>query len=219
MNKLLKTLAKPLHAWTRKRRASYYKKLQKRLTNTTPTIIANDCFGGLIYHNLGLRFTSPTVNLYIEKDDFIVFVQHLKEYLDADIVEIPNSNTPYPMGKMIYNDTPVRLHFMHYGTFEQAKQKWNERKQRIDWNNIYVILTIESDATQDDIIRFDNLPYKNKLLIVDKNEFDYPYAVTCSVLQKKNYRHGKILEYKSRFSKKRYMDDIDYVRFLNQPNE
>ena len=219
MNKFLKILAKPFHSWTNKRRNSYYKKMQQRLTNTTPTIIASDCFGGLVYHNLGLQFTSPTINLYIEKDDFIAFVQHLKEYLDTDIIEIPNSDTPYPMGEMIYNNIPVRLHFMHYDTFEQAKQKWNERKKRINWNNIYVILTIESNATQEDISLFDNLPYNNKLLIVDKNEFNYTHAVTCSVFQKKNYRHGKILDYTSRFSKKRYMDEIDYVSFLNQPNE
>ena len=219
MNNFLKSLAKPFHRWTQKRRDAYYKKMRTTLQNTTPTIIASDCFGGLVYHNLGLQFRSPTVNLFIEKEDFFHFVQNLKEYLQNDVTDITTDNDAYPMGQIIYNNTPIRIHFMHYNTFEQAKEKWEQRKQRIDWNNLYIILTIESKPTQEDISRFNSLPYQNKLLIVNDDNPAYPNAVTCSVFKKRDYRHGKILDYTSRFSVKRYMDEIDYVSFLNQPNK
>lgn len=52
-----------------------------RLTNTTPSIIANNCNAGVICHDLGLRFLSPTVNLYIPFPDYVRFCQRLDHYL------------------------------------------------------------------------------------------------------------------------------------------
>lgn len=36
-----------------------------RLENSDITILSNNCIGGIIYHKLGLRFKSPTINLLI----------------------------------------------------------------------------------------------------------------------------------------------------------
>lgn len=33
-------------------------KLRSRIKNTAPTIISNNCIAGIIYHNLGLKFSS-----------------------------------------------------------------------------------------------------------------------------------------------------------------
>lgn len=196
-------------------RKIYYKGLRKKLKVTNPTIIARDCFGTFIYNNLGLKFNSPTINLFFTKEDFIVFVQHLSGFLQSELIEIKDQSIPYPIGKLEYGGNSIQINFMHYSTFEEAKCKWDERKKRVDYSNIYIIQLIADGVTEDDIRNFDSLPYKNKLLITNNNITNSKNVVTHSVFNKTDYLPGEILAYKSQFALRRYMDDIDYVGFLN----
>ena len=41
--------------------------------NKNFTIIARDCVGGILYHQLGERFLSPTINLFFTPEDFNYF--------------------------------------------------------------------------------------------------------------------------------------------------
>lgn len=40
----------------------YYRDCRRRLTNSDFTIIAPNCYAGIMYHRLGLQFLSPTIN-------------------------------------------------------------------------------------------------------------------------------------------------------------
>lgn len=130
------------------------KNMRKKLKNN-PSIITNHCIGGIISHDLGLKFLSPTVNLKILPDDFIKFVENLDKYLNSEFVKI-ESDLPYPVAKL----DDITVYFVHYKTFEEAVEKWNERKQRIDFNNIRVIMTARDGASNQTLERFDALPYK-----------------------------------------------------------
>ena len=196
-------------------RKIFYYGFKKRLTNKTPTIISSDCFGGVIYHNLGLRFKSPTINLYFEKEDFFEFVNNLNGYLEAELIEQEDKNKTFPVGKLMFNDKKITVNFMHYSSFDEARAKWNERKKRIDFSNIYITQIIK-DATEKDINIFDSLPYEKKMLITSRNLTNSKYVKTHNVLEKEDYRSGEIIKYKNRLSVKRYVDDIDYVDFLNK---
>ena len=61
-------------------------KQRKRLRNFNPTIISNNCTAGFIYHDLGLEFRSPTINLTIKQ--FPLFIAHLPHYLNCELMEI-----------------------------------------------------------------------------------------------------------------------------------
>ena len=61
-------------------------KQRKRLRNFNPTIISNNCTAGFIYHDLGLKFLSPTINLTVK--DFPLFISHLEHYLSCELIEI-----------------------------------------------------------------------------------------------------------------------------------
>ncbi len=130
------------------------KNMRKKLKNN-PSIITNHCIGGIISHDLGLKFLSPTVNLKILPDDFIKFIQNLDKYLNAEFVKI-ESDLPYPVAKL----DDITVYFVHYKTFEEAVEKWNERKQRIDFNNIRVIMTARDGASYETLKSFNDLPYK-----------------------------------------------------------
>ena len=59
-----------------------------RLKNTDVTLIASNCNGCCILHDLGLKFNSPFVNLWVEPSDFIKLCENLKDYLQYDLVFI-----------------------------------------------------------------------------------------------------------------------------------
>lgn len=57
---------------------------RKKLKNKTFSLFLSNCNGGIIYHDLGLQFKSPTINLWISPKDFIHFCENLREYLNTD---------------------------------------------------------------------------------------------------------------------------------------
>ena len=54
---------------------------QSKLKTRKFTIISSNCVGGCLYHDLGLQFTSPTINLIIP--DSLKFFEDLKHYLSV----------------------------------------------------------------------------------------------------------------------------------------
>ena len=200
-----------------KRRLKIHGAFRKKLKNETPSIIANNCFGTMIYYHLGLRYMSPTINLFIKKDEYLTFVSKLREYLDAEMTEVTDTDTKYPVGELVYDGKAVRIYGMHYKSFDELKEKWNERKKRMDYDNLFIVLTTLV-FTKSDAAVFDDLPYGNKLVVTGRSECDRPYITFHKVLKDESYDIGRFVQYDSRFSVKKPMDDIDYVGFLNGKN-
>ena len=196
-------------------RGRHLRRLRRRLRNPEPTIIADTCIGGIIYHNLGLRFTSPTINMWITQEDYFVFLEELRGFLSVDPAEVTDSGYSYPVGELTYNGKTVRIHGNHYADFEEFKDKWNERRQRVDYDNLFII-TLKTHFSKEEIERFEALPFENKLMITGKTEIERPFIVHHRLIDKKNYVPGMLMGYKSQLSVKRYMDDMDYVGFLNK---
>ena len=92
-------------------------------------ILANNCIAGICYHDAGLEFLSPTINLTI--DDFLLFCKHIDSYLSCEIEEIVDSNQNCPVGVIKHNSLPpIRIRFVHYNSFAEAKRKFMERSKR-----------------------------------------------------------------------------------------
>ena len=164
---------------------------------------------------MGLKFCSPTINLYFSKEDFILFCENLRGFLTSELTEFVDPDLTFPVGILKYNDTCIKINFLHYSSFEEAKEKWDERKERVDYSNIVIIWVIPEQLTEKDIRRFDSLPYKRKLLISYDNITNSKNVVINRVFKKKNFYPGKIMSYPSIFSTKKYLDEIDYVDLLN----
>ena len=61
-------------------RATLNKKNRRNLLNRNFSLISANCTGGIISHDLGLQFLSPTVNLFMNGKDFVKFCSDLKHY-------------------------------------------------------------------------------------------------------------------------------------------
>lgn len=51
----------------------------------TPTLLCPNCIGGILFHDLGLKFQSPTVNIMMTQTDFVRFVLNLDYYLSQEL--------------------------------------------------------------------------------------------------------------------------------------
>ena len=188
-----------------------YKELKKRkLRNYNPTIISSNCNGGIIYHDLNLPFNSPTINLSMDTDDFIKLVSNMKYYLGQEIVEIEDKNYQFPCGML----DDIKIRFNHYDTFEEAVYKWNERKKRINWDNIYIMGIDGDKASYSSLKKFDKLPYKNKVIFTHRDYPEIKSSYKISGFEDKD-EVGVLIYFKKKFFIRRYLDDFVYVSFLN----
>lgn len=201
-------------------RKQYNSIKRSRLKNHSPTIISRNCIGGIIYHDLGLKFTSPTVNISMDNADFITFIENLELLTrnDAVLTEISVEDCNYPVGLLCNGEISVRIEFVHYKSFKEAKLKWFERTSRMNYQNIYIIWEYaKKDGPDQELwLRYKSLKYQKKILITGNCFPIKDKDVFYTDLYNQNYKYGKILEYKNgcKFYK-RYLDDFDYVSFLN----
>ena len=109
-----------------------------RLKNKDVSLICSNCAGGILYHWLGLKFNSPFINLYMTGEDYIKTLENWEDFLNTEIVEDTNADKIYPVG---IGHLGVKIHFMHYATFDEAIEKWNQRKARINPDNTAFMFT------------------------------------------------------------------------------
>lgn len=188
-----------------------FKELRRaKLRNRQPSIIASNCIGTFMYYDMKLKFNSPTINLSFDMNDYVRFLENLAWYLEQPVVPYEDDRFDYPCGMI----GDVEIRFNHYKTFEEAAAKWNARKERIDWNNLFVIGIDGDGCTYESLQRFDALPYPNKVIFTHK---PYPEFSSAYYLPGFETRDGvfQITDCRNQFRIRRYMDAFDYISFLN----
>ena len=188
-----------------------YKTIRRlRLKNRRPTIISDNCNAGIIYHDLGLPFLSPTINLFFMPEDYLKFLQNLRHYTQIAPTETTDATVQWPVGML----EDVKIHFMHYKTFAEAKEKWIARATRIDFDNLFVMMSEKNDCTYQQMQIFDSLPFQSKVLLTHK---PYP-GLRCSVCIpgfEDRDDLGVVTDFRPGLLRRRYLDSFDYVSFLN----
>lgn len=201
-------LAQKLH---KKMREYFVCPKQKRLlTNHSFSIISSNCNGGVITSELGEQFRSPTINMWVSAVDYLKFIKNLNHYINININEVKNNFEPYPVGKL----DDITLYFMHYHTFEEAANKWNERKKRINYDNLFFMMAERNGCTPDMVREFDNLPYKNKVIFTYNEYPDCPSAICvkeCSL----NGEAAIMTDFVGLTGRK-YDKYFDYIKWLNE---
>lgn len=103
---------------------------------------------------------------------------------------------------------------MHYCTFDEAKEKWISRCRRISYDNIYVLMTLSENMPDNIVWEFDRLPYRHKAILTEK-DFKEVESAHYMPIKKRNNEIYDLCRYKSKVTGRRWLDDFDYVRFLN----
>ena len=191
-------------------RSFYLKKLRERLTNKDFSVIASNCNGACILHDLGMKFNSPFVNLWMKPHDFIKMLKDIQYYMTCELVFTKEEGIDYPVGLL----DDLRIYFEHYKSEQEAKAKWEDRSKRINWSNLFIMFTDRDGCTVSELKEFDQLPYENKVAFVHKSYPDIKSTFYIKGFEEKE-SVGILSRYKSLCSLKKFYDDFNYVDWFN----
>lgn len=182
------------------------------------TILADDCWGGFVYHDLNLPFTSPTVNILWPIDSFCKFMLDPLYYL-AQPLQMKREGDfrrgLYPIGTLGERERQVELHLTHAPNFSYMKERWDRRKARVNPNRIFVKITLPDSAWDDESLleAFEQVRYpkicfhceesKQKGVVYLRRFEAELYGTEGSTFDYRNYvRHNRT-------------KDIDILKLLN----
>ena len=193
-------------------RKAINKTFQQRLTNQGMSVISANCVGAFILHDLNQPFNSPFVNLYLDPSDFVRYLQNI-EFYQAQTLQFIQTEKPYPVGLL----DDLKVHFMHYHSEQEAREKWEARSQRLDLDNLFIMMTDKDSgkgAKYEDLKAFDNLPYQNKVVFTHKPYPEFKSAFYIKGFENKN-EVGDLFTF-SGWNGEKYYDQFDYVSWFNQ---
>lgn len=196
--------------------ASYLKKLRKGITKKDFTIICNDCCGGVIYHRIGKKFSSPFINLFINHDDFLLLLSNFQNYMEKDLKK-DETLSDYPVG-ILGEQHPIKIHFLHYKSFDQAKESWERRKTRIINDRQIVIFNLSNSldegyvdqyVTKLEKMNIDNYIVLSRFNSMNKN------VIRIDFSDLKEFHNAQILAPEKK-SYKLHIDQIDYKKIFKR---
>lgn len=196
------------------RKAFILPKMRRELKNHDFSILCNNCNGGVISHDLGLRFNSPTVNLFFAGDGFYTFCEDLKYYLNQPLVAQPSRKSgaiEYPVFSLGIGERKIELHFLHYHSYREAVELWERRKKRFNPENYFIVMAFFDKADEERIKRFEELPHKNKIIFTERNFPQYKHSFCI-----KGFPNGLgVLNLYNGLLGHRKMDAFDFVYWFN----
>jgi uncharacterized protein (DUF1919 family) len=123
------------------------------------SIISDDCWGGQLYRQLGLQYTTPTIGLWIEPREYLNFLENIRN-TNAPMLEFIKTDKDYPVARTL----DATLYFLHYRSEEEVKDKFAKRFNRINWNRVLVKVDFGKPGyTVQDIEKWNKLHIANSI--------------------------------------------------------
>lgn len=138
----------------------------------------------------------------------------MKHYIDTELEFINLEDSKYKdyLKKIQYNGLigkidDVEICFLHYNSIDEAKQKWNRRKKRINWEKIVYKFNDQNFCRYEDLKAFDSFDAKNKICFTAKkyDEFD---TIQIKEYEKNEYVLDDIKSYKKYFNVYNFLNNI-----------
>ena len=82
-------------------------------------------------------------------------------------------------------------------------------------DNLFLVATEKDNCSYETIRRFDQLPYEHKVIFTHTEYPEFASACYIKGFEEKE-ELGVLTFYKNQLLKRRYLDDFDYVTFLNK---
>lgn len=191
-----------------------------RLKESRPSVLSNTCLAGFVYHDLGLKMLSPTINTRCR--NYIQFLKDYEHYLSTDIilaekdfVEEDLEGNPVFCPRGILDDS-VCWWFPHVNNENEGIEVWNRRRHYINFDNIIALMII---LTDEQAYEFEQIPIKKKLGFYYKDlnlsSVLYTPEWNDTALQNKcSFRYQKFIHsiYARNISS---ICKVDWIKFLN----
>lgn len=209
--KFRELINKPSNLKKKKKILMFREEARERIKNKNFTILCPNCIGGMIYHDLGMKFLSPTINLFIYDHDFVKIALNPRYYLEQEL-RFHDSEFDYPVATL---GGEIEIYFNHYATKEDAAKSWERRKKRINWDNIYVILYDRMYVTREMILSLKSAPCRRVIVLTEKYDncdIDYVYHIERKQISKPN---SQVFLDERESGLKTFEEEFDFVTWLN----
>lgn len=131
------------------------------IKNNPPSVICSNCWGGILYHRLKLPFMSPFINMFLNDVDFLHLLSDFKGFMSAPLEFVKTAyeeilKREYPVCRI----GGIYLHFNHYLDFDDARECWERRITRINWNRLLFMMWTEDENAASQFLEF---PYEHRV--------------------------------------------------------
>lgn len=186
-------------------------KIRRGLKNRNVSFLCPNCIGGMLFHDLGLQFRSPTINLMIRQKDFLKFVLDLEHYINQKLQFYDDKDYQCPCAKL----DDITIHFTHYNSEKEAEQKWNERCKRVNLKNLFIFMMEKDGLTKSDIKLLANVKARGIVVFTAHDYLDIPYALYIRKYSTQK-EVGNILKINHLNESKEYEKYFDFVKWFNE---
>ncbi len=193
-------------------RFPYKKYFQSKTRNCNVRILSSNCIGGLLYHDMGKSFDSPTINCTVFGMDFIEMCKNPEKYFGTVPALVGKHEQGYPIADV----NGLKVNCVHYKTIDDFNDKWLRRCERFLENVDEEIVVISCDAqirTAEEIEAFHNLPYRKVCFTVNPKP-EYPEFVYVPGYDGQE-SVGDLTRYTDITGRRVFQKHFDFVRFLN----
>lgn len=180
------------------------------------TLITESCYGGLIYHRYGLQFTSPFINIRINQYDYLKILENFEYYIKQPLVlkHEWDSRDKFSVTTMrkgidwgfcgfpVFFLGDVEVNAVHAYDVNDFQNKWTERKDRMNFENLFAMMVIENDEIAE---RFSALQFDHKL------GFYYKDTGLKDILYLKEYDNHDV-RYKYGYHFRKYIHNIMFAQ-------
>lgn len=144
--------------------------LRNKNRNTDFSLLTANCMGGYIYHQLGVKFASPTINLMMSQKDFYKYIANIDYYNGLKFQDL-GFQGGVPVGLL----GDLTINFTHYKSFDDGANSWYKRAKRINPHKLYIIATDRDGVSYDDIKTLASIKCA-KLLVFTAKQYDLPFC-------------------------------------------
>jgi uncharacterized protein (DUF1919 family) len=150
-----------------RRALAFPARIDRRRVGDKPfCVISDDCWAGELYKHLVRAYNTPFVGVSMRAPDYLRLLSDLPGNLGKELSfeeegKSPEG-TPYPIGYL----GQVAIHFIHYPEEAEAREKFERRRQRVDFDNLFFKLSAgRPHCTPELLEEFYALPFERKLAL------------------------------------------------------
>ena len=147
-----------------------------RIKEARFSILSETCYAGILYNTLCMEVLSPFKNLWVARKDYFRILADLPHYMSlspvlwkpSDYAARPYDQPGYPILRL---DGDILLNCNHYSDPDDAISKWNERRRKINYQNILATFFAEDRGAEEE---FYQLPVLGRRLCFTPYPSDLP---------------------------------------------
>jgi uncharacterized protein (DUF1919 family) len=136
--------------------------IKRRLPRDDFSIVSDDCWGGRVYAELGLKCFSPFIGMGFVPSEYLSFLVRMREPGALDVLSISSEERGYPIIQTRY----ARLMGMHYKSNDEFQSRYERRCKLIKWDRLFVKIDLgKPQYEQIDIERWNDLKLPHALAL------------------------------------------------------